>query len=88
LYGLPATQAGMNPWGLQVVLSNHCPVANFLVGALRTSTMLYQREGTVIETGYINDDFTKNLVTIRAEQRLGLGVDVPAGIRYGLIVPA
>jgi len=83
LYGLPATQAGMNPWGLQVVLSNHCPVANILVADLRGSTMLYNRQGTTIEVGFVNDDFTKNLVTIRAEERLALGVDRPAGLRYG-----
>jgi hypothetical protein len=35
--------------------------------------------------GYVNDDFTKNLVTIRAEERLGLGVERPNGIYYGNI---
>lgn len=88
LYGLPATQAGMNPWGLQIVLSNHCPVANFLVGDMRGSTMLYNRQGTTIEVGYVNDDFTKNLVTIRAEERLALGVDRPLGLRYGAFTAA
>ena len=83
LYGLPATQAGMNPWGLQVVLSNHCPVANFMIADMRGSTMLYDRQSTTIELGYVNDDFTKNLVTIRAEERLALGVDRPNGVRYG-----
>jgi len=37
----------------------------------------------VIEMGYVNEDFTKNLVTIRAEERLGLAVDRPAGVYYG-----
>jgi hypothetical protein len=33
--------------------------------------------------GYQNADFTNNLITIRAEERLGLGVDRPAGVYYG-----
>lgn len=88
LYGMAGTTAGMNPFGLQIVISNHVPAGSFIVAALRTSTMIYNRNSAVIEMGYVNDDFTKNLITIRAEERLGLGVERPAGIRYGLFTPA
>lgn len=83
LYGAPGTAAGMSPFGVNVVLSNHMPAGFFLIGNLRTSAVIYQREGAVIEMGYVNDDFTKNLITIRAEERLGLGVDRPSAILYG-----
>lgn len=83
LYGMPGMNAGMNPFGLRVVLSNNMLAGKFLVGALRTSTMVYNRSGSVIEMGYVNDDFTKNLITIRAESRMGLAVERPSGLRYG-----
>jgi HK97 family phage major capsid protein len=85
LYGAPGTIAANNPFGVRVVLSAHMPAGKFLIGALRVSTMLYNRQGAVVEMGYVNDDFTKNLVTIRAEERLGLGVERPNGIYYGNI---
>ena len=83
LYGTPGTIAGMTPFGVQVVLSNHMPAGYFLIGNLAGATNLFQRQGTTVEMGYINEDFTNNLVTIRAEERLGLAVDRPAAILYG-----
>lgn len=83
LYGMPGMAAGMNPFGVNVVLSNNMAAGKFLIGALRTSAVLYNRSGAVIEMGYVNSDFTQNLITIRAEERLGLGVERPAGLLYG-----
>lgn len=88
LYGAPGTNAGMNPFGVQVVLSQHMPAGEFLIGSMRTSATIFQRQGAVVEMGFINDDFTRNLVTIRAEERLGLAVDRPSGIMYGDITAA
>lgn len=83
LYGMPGDLASVNPFGVRVVMSNNMPAGKFLIGNLRSSAMVYNREGSTVELGYVNDDFTKNLVTIRAEERLGLGVDRPTGILYG-----
>lgn len=83
LYGMPGVAAGMNPFGVQVVLSNNMTSGKFLIGALRTSAVLYNRSGAVVEMGFVGSDFTNNLITIRAEERLGLGVERPAGILYG-----
>lgn len=83
LYGMPGMSAGMNPFGVNVVLSNNMTAGKFLIGALRTSAVVYNRSGAVIEMGYQNADFTNNLITIRAEERLGLGTERPAGILYG-----
>lgn len=83
LYGMPGEAAGVNPFGVRIVLSSNMTQGKFLIGALNTAAVLYNRTGAVVEMGYINDDFTKNLVTIRAEERLGLGVERPSAVLYG-----
>lgn len=83
LYGNPGVAAGMNPFGLKIVLSNNMAAGSFAVGAFSRATTVYNRIGAVVEMGYVGSDFTNNLVTIRAEERLGLGVELPAGILYG-----
>jgi HK97 family phage major capsid protein len=83
LYGMPGMNAGMNPFGLNVVLSNYLTAGKIIVARMSDSAVLYNRSGAVVEMGYQNADFTNNLITIRAEERLGLGVDRPAGVYYG-----
>jgi len=83
LYGAPGMSGMMNPFGLNVVISNNMAAGKFLVGAIAASTELYVRQGATVEMGYVNDDFTRNLVTIRVEERLGLGVRPPSAILYG-----
>lgn len=83
LYGTPGTMGNANPFGIRIVLSNNMTQGYFLVGALDRAAVLYNRSGAVIEMGYVNADFTNNLVTIRCEERLALGVEVPSAILYG-----
>lgn len=85
LFGAPASMvnAGMNPFGVSIVISSQMPAGTFLVGNFAVSTGVWNRESTIVEMGYVNDDFTKNLVTLRAERRLGLEVSVPAAILGG-----
>ena len=83
LYGMPGVAASMNPFGVQVVVSNNMTQGKFLIGDVRNSAVVYNRSGAVVEMGYINADFTNNLITVRAEERLGLGVERPAGVLYG-----
>lgn len=83
LYGMPGEMASVNPFGLRVVISNNMASGKFLVGAIRNSTALYVRQGATVELGYVNADFTNNLVTIRVEERLGLGVERPSALLYG-----
>jgi HK97 family phage major capsid protein len=83
LYGTPGSMAGENPFGLRIVLSNNMAAGKFLVGAIDASSVLYTRQGATVELGYVNADFTNNLVTIRVEERLGLGVERPSAILYG-----
>lgn len=84
LYGMPGVAAGVNPFGVRVVLSSNMSTGYFWIGNVARAATLYERQGSVIEMGYVDKDFTNNLVTIRAEERLGLGVDVPSAAYYGL----
>ncbi len=70
-------------WGLPVVITNQMTSGKFLMADFDGSYRHLSRQGTVIDVGYENDDFTKNLVTIRAERRDGLAVLRPASTRYG-----
>lgn len=83
LYGTPGTLAGTTPFGVAVVMSNYMPQGSFLIGNLAGSATIYQREGATVEAGFVNEDFTRNLVTLRAEERLALAVDRPSGIMFG-----
>lgn len=83
LYGMPGVAAGVNPFGVRIVLSNNMTAGKFAIGAFDMACALYNRQGATVEMGYVNADFTNNLVTIRAEERLGLGVEKPSAIYYG-----
>lgn len=83
LYGIPGLNAGLNPWGVRVVITKDIEAGKIIAANTRDSIMLYNRQGVAVEMGYVNDDFTRNLVTIRAEERLGLAVERPAGVYYG-----
>jgi len=83
LYGMPGSNAGMSPFGLRVVLSTYLAAQKIIVAKFSNSAVVFNRSGAVVEMGYVNDDFTRNLITIRAEERLALACDRPAGIYYG-----
>ncbi len=50
--------------------------------------MVWNRQGVTLEMGYVNNDYTANLVTIRAETRLGLESRVPGAVLSGAITAA
>lgn len=65
-------------WGLPVVASRSITRGTALVGAFRMAAQIWRRMGLTIDsTNSDNDDFQKNLITIRAEQRMGLTVYQP-----------
>jgi len=62
---------------------------NVAVGAFAQASMIYNREGVIVElSDSDSDNFTKNLVTVRAERRLALATEIPAAIRAGDLTPA
>lgn len=72
-------------WGLPVVVSNNMTSGNFLMADFATSYEYISRQSTVVDIGYVNADFTNNLVTIRAEKRSCLATIRPASAYYGAL---
>jgi len=70
-------------WGLPVVATQAIPVRKFLTGAFKLGAQLFDRWDARVETGFVNDDFIKNLVTVLAEERLALAVYRPEAFIYG-----
>lgn len=76
-------------FGLPVVASVGMTQDNVAVGAFAQASMIYNREGVIVElSDSDSDNFTKNLVTVRAERRLALATEIPAAIRAGDLTPA
>lgn len=75
-------------FGLRVVEAVGVTADTFAVGAFAQAGTIYNREGVIVElSDSDSDNFTKNLVTIRAERRLALATEVPAAIRGGDLTP-
>ena len=76
-------------FGVPVVQSVGMTADQFAVGAFGSAATLYNREGVVVEmSDSDSDNFTKNLITLRAERRLALATERPAAIRAGDLTPA
>ena len=89
LVGNPNGESAPRLWGVPVITSNALAADNVMVLSLRQSATFYNREGVVVEMSESDsDNFTKNLVTVRAERRCMLAVERPAAVRYGDLTPA
>lgn len=89
LLGDPGSSVPPTLFGLPVVASNAIPADNVWVGSLSQAATLHQREGMAVDLSDSDgDNFTLNLITIRAERRLALTVEKPAAARYGDLTPA
>lgn len=75
-------------FGVPVIQSVGMTADNVAVGAFAQAYMVYNREGVVVEmSDSDSDNFTKNLITIRAERRLALATERPAAVRAGDLTP-
>lgn len=75
-------QAIPNIWGIPVCVSAAITSGTVIVGAFKTCASVVQNGGVSVEAVNTNeDDFVKNLMTIRAEERLALAVRRPAGFK-------
>lgn len=76
-------------WRKPIVETNAMPAGQVLVGSLGMAGTVYEREDVVVQLSESDgDNFTKNLVTIRAERRAMVAVERPASIRSGALKPA
>lgn len=83
IIGNPQGSISPTLWGLPVVTTKAMAVDKVLVGAFKLGAQVFDRWDARVEVGYVNDDFTKNLVTILAEERLALAVYRPESFIYG-----
>jgi Phage capsid family. len=68
---------------MRVVLSSSVSAGNILVMNLAQGAVIFERQGATVEIGRTGSDFTSNLLTIRAEERLALAVLRPSLVYYG-----
>ena len=85
LYGVPSISfENMTAWGVRVVTSASMAEGKYLVGDFSQAATIYDRMSTVIDIASQNEnDFIKNLFTIRAERRLALVVEHPKALVGG-----
>lgn len=78
IFGDPSNIRVNQIWGVPAVITPAMTENTCLVGDFRMYANLVRRLGLRIDVGYVNDDFKKNLRTIRAETRLALVIRRPA----------
>jgi HK97 family phage major capsid protein len=71
-------------WGLPVVETQAMGVDKALVGAFNLAAQIFDRQDATVDVSTEDqDNFVKNKVTIRAEERLALAIYRPQAIVYG-----
>ncbi|MDR5736138.1 phage major capsid protein [Caballeronia sp. LZ025] len=76
-------------WRLPVVDSTAIAEGEFLVGAFDMAAQVFDREDAAVEVSTEDaDNFTKNMVTIRAEERLAMAVYRPESFVHGTFAAA
>ena len=70
-------------YGIPVVLSSAMTAGKFAMGNFKMGGIVFDKTAMALEIDRTGDDFTKNLITIRAERRLGFAVVQPKAICYG-----
>lgn len=83
LFGSPSGQNRESVWNTPVLPTNAVTAGKQLVIDLMQFGEYYLREDARVDVGFVNDDFTKNLVTIRAEMRGAVAVVRSEAVIYG-----
>lgn len=84
LIGDPQGTIQKRLWGLPVVETQAITVDKALVGAFDLAAQIFDRQDATVEVSTEDqDNFVKNKVTIRAEERLALAIYRPAALVYG-----
>ncbi|HXH15658.1 MAG TPA: phage major capsid protein [Sphingomonas sp.] len=82
LMGDPMQAVAPNLFGLPVIPTQAINQGDFLVGAFAPQT-LYERWEAGVELGFVDDDFTRNMVTILGEERVGFAAKQPQALIKG-----
>jgi HK97 family phage major capsid protein len=89
VFGDPQSMAQPRLWGIPIVASQAMAAGSFLVGNFRGSATLYDRMSARVEISTEDsDNFRRNLVTVLAEERIGLAVKQPTGFTKGTFAAA
>lgn len=84
LIGNPQGTISPTLWGLPVVATQAMGVDKALVGAFNLAAQIFDRQDATIDVSTEDqDNFVRNKVTIRAEERLALAIYRPQAIVYG-----
>lgn len=83
----PRAQNAKTLWGLPVIETNAMTAGQFLVGALDMAAQFTNRRGVIVEMSESdNDNFTKDMVTLKATARAALEIYRPASLVGGALV--
>ncbi len=74
ILGNPQNQTTNRLWGLLVVVSDAITENTGLTGDFANFSILAERQGVQVRTGFVNDDFTKGRVTMRGDLRVAFAV--------------
>ena len=86
LIGDPQNTAARLLWEMPVAVSLAVTAGTFIVGAFRDAATLFERMSVEVLVSTENaDDFERNLVSIRVEERVALAVFRPQGFIYGTL---
>jgi len=87
--GAPALISGpLTLWGLPLVVSKAMASGSYLVGQFNPYCQIFDREDAKVDLADENqDDFVRNLLTIRAEERLAFAIYQPGAFAKGTFTP-
>ena len=85
IIGNPQGAATPTLWGLPAVATQAMQAGKFLTGAFDLGAQIFDRQDSTVMVGFENDDFTRNLVTILAEERLASVVYRPEAFIHGTL---
>ena len=89
IFANPQVMAMPRLWGLPVVATQAMTADTALVGAFRIGAQVFDREAAnVVIANQNEDDFIRNLITIRIEERLALAVYRPEAFIKSTDLPA
>jgi HK97 family phage major capsid protein len=86
LVGDPQAQIAKRLWSLPVVDTPAMTVGHFVAGAFRLGAQIFDRMSIeVMISTEDEDNFSRNLITLRCEERLALAVYRPQAFTYGAL---